>query len=71
MRNELSQVLERLGQASAALDRIVGAAGEKLGAIQGDLGEKIDEMQQRPRRDGRAGHRARPPVDRDAAANPA
>jgi hypothetical protein len=45
MRNELSQVLDRLGQASAALDRVVGGAGEKLGAIQGGLGEKIDEMQ--------------------------
>ncbi|MGD0642284.1 MAG: apolipoprotein acyltransferase, partial [Roseiarcus sp.] len=45
LRNELSQVLDRLGQASVALDRVVGGAGEKLGAIQGDLGEKIDEMQ--------------------------
>ncbi len=45
MRNELSQVLDRLGQASLALDRIVEGAGDKLGAIEGDLGEKIDAMQ--------------------------
>ena len=45
LRNELSQVLDRLGQASVALDRVVGGAGEKLEIIQGDLGQKIDEMQ--------------------------
>jgi phage host-nuclease inhibitor protein Gam len=45
MRNELSQVLERLGQASFALDRVVDGAGDTLGAIQSDLGEKMDAMQ--------------------------
>ena len=45
LRYELSQVLDRLGQAGSALDRVVDGAGGKLGAIQGELGEKIDEMQ--------------------------
>ena len=46
MRSELGQVLERLGQVGSVLDRMVGAAGERLTAIEGGLGEKIEQMQQ-------------------------
>ena len=46
MRTELGQVLERLGQVGSVLDRMVGAAGERLVAIEGGLGEKIELMQQ-------------------------
>ncbi len=45
MRSELGQVLERLGQVGSVLDRMVGAAGERLVAIEGGLGEKIEQMQ--------------------------
>ena len=45
MRSELGQVLERLGQVGSVLDRMVGAAGERLTAIEGGLSEKIEEMQ--------------------------
>ncbi|MGD1016567.1 MAG: hypothetical protein ABR863_09035 [Roseiarcus sp.] len=45
LRDELSQVLDRLGEASQALDRVVGGATDSLGAIQGDFSEKIDELQ--------------------------
>ncbi len=46
MRGELGQVLERLGQVGSVLDRMVGAAGERLTAIEGGLGERIEQMQQ-------------------------
>jgi hypothetical protein len=46
MRGELGQVLERLGQVGSVLDRMVGAAGERLIAIEGGLGERIEQMQQ-------------------------
>ena len=46
MRAELGQVLERLGQVGSVLDRMVGAAGERLVAIEGGLGERIEQLQQ-------------------------
>ncbi|MGO9773255.1 MAG: hypothetical protein ACLPSW_27660, partial [Roseiarcus sp.] len=45
MRAELGQVLERLGQVGSVLDRMVGAAGERLIAIEGGLGERIEQLQ--------------------------
>ena len=45
MRAELGQVLERLGQVGSVLDRMVGAAGERLVAIEGGLGERIEQLQ--------------------------
>ena len=45
MRAELGQVLDRLSQVGAVLDRVVGAAGERLVAIEGGLGERIGELQ--------------------------
>ena len=46
LRQELSLVLERLSQTGTALDRIVGSASSKLGDIQGDLGDKVQSLQQ-------------------------
>ena len=46
LRQELSLVLERLSQTGTALDRIVGSASSKLGDIQGDLGDKVQGLQQ-------------------------
>ena len=46
LRQELSLVLERLSQTGTALDRIVGSASSKLGDIQGDLGDKVQVLQQ-------------------------
>jgi hypothetical protein len=46
MRAELGQVLERLSQVGSVLDRMVGAAGERLVAIEGGLGERIEQLQQ-------------------------
>ena len=45
MRTELGQVLERLGQVGSVLDRMVGAAGERLVAIESGLGERIEQLQ--------------------------
>ena len=45
MRSELTQVLERLGATSGALERIVGSAGSDLDAIQGGLAERTAEFQ--------------------------
>jgi len=45
MRAELGQVLERLSQVGSVLDRMVGAAGERLVAIEGGLGERIEQLQ--------------------------
>ena len=45
MRAELGQVLDRLSQVGGVLDSVVGAAGERLVAIEGGLGEKIGELQ--------------------------
>jgi hypothetical protein len=45
MRGELGQVLERLGQVGSVLDRMVGAAGEQLVAVEGGLAERIAQMQ--------------------------
>jgi len=45
MRDELSLVLDRLGQASAALDRVVGGADDRLGAVGAQLAAKVEEMQ--------------------------
>jgi hypothetical protein len=46
MRGELGQVLERLGQVGSVLDRMVGAAGEQLVAVEGGLAERITQMQE-------------------------
>ncbi len=45
LRNELTQVLDRLGATSGALERIVGSAGSDLDAIQGGLAERTAEFQ--------------------------
>ena len=45
LRGELTKVLERLGQTGAALDRVVASASGRLGEIQGDLGDRVLDMQ--------------------------
>ena len=45
MRGELGQVLERLGQVGSVLDRVVGAAGQQLRAVEGGLGERTEQLQ--------------------------
>ncbi|THD49440.1 MAG: hypothetical protein E7774_01215 [Bradyrhizobium sp.] len=45
MRAELGQVLERLSQVGSVLDRMVGAAGTQLVAIEGGLTDRIEQLQ--------------------------
>ena len=45
LRGELAQVLEKLGQTGAALDRVVAGASGRLGEIQGDLSERTLDLQ--------------------------
>jgi hypothetical protein len=45
LRNELSLVLDRLGDTSTTLERIVGSAGTDLDAIQTGLAERVVEFQ--------------------------
>ena len=45
LRSELAQVLEKLGQTGAALDRVVASASGQLGEIQGDLGDRVLDLQ--------------------------
>jgi uncharacterized protein YoxC len=45
LRNELSQVLDRLGATSTTLERIVGSASSDLDAVQGGLAERVAEFQ--------------------------
>ena len=45
LRNELTQVLDRLGATSATLERIVGSAGADLNAVESGLAERVTEFQ--------------------------
>jgi len=45
LRNELTQVLDRLGATSATLERIVGSAGSDLNAVESGLAERVGEFQ--------------------------
>ena len=45
LRQELSTVLDRLGQAGTALDRVVGSAGSKLGEIEEVLSIRVEDLQ--------------------------
>ncbi len=45
LRGELAVVLEKLGQTGAALDRVVASASGRLGEIQGDLGDRVLDLQ--------------------------
>jgi hypothetical protein len=45
LRGELALVLEKLGQTGAALDRVVASASGRLGEIQGNLGDRVLDLQ--------------------------
>ena len=45
LRNELTQVIDNLGQTSAAIDHAVSSAGERLTAVQGGLAARVEEFQ--------------------------
>ncbi len=45
LRNELTLVLDNLGQTSAAIDQTVAAAGERLSDVQGGLATRVEEFQ--------------------------
>jgi hypothetical protein len=45
LRQELSAVLDRLGHAGTALDRVVGSAGSQLGEIEGVLRGRVEDLQ--------------------------
>jgi hypothetical protein len=45
LRNELTQVLDRLGATSTTLERIVGSAGSDLNAVESGLAERVTEFQ--------------------------
>ena len=44
LRNELTQVINNLGQTSAAIDHAVSSAGERLTAVQGGLAARVEEF---------------------------
>jgi hypothetical protein len=45
LRNELTQVINNLGQTSAAIDHAVSSADERLTAVQGGLAARVEEFQ--------------------------
>jgi hypothetical protein len=45
VRNELTLVIDNLGQTSAAIDRTIGSAGDRLAEVQGGLAARVDEFQ--------------------------
>ncbi len=46
LRNELTSVIDNLGQTSAVIDRAIGSAGDRLAAVQSGLAERVEEFQQ-------------------------
>ena len=45
MRNELTVVIDNLGQTSAVIDRTIGSAGDRLSAVQSGLAARVEEFQ--------------------------
>ena len=46
LRNELTLVIDNLGETSAVIDRTIGSAGDRLAAVQSGLATRVDEFQQ-------------------------
>jgi DNA anti-recombination protein RmuC len=45
LRDELTQVIDNLGQTGAVIDRAIVSAGDRLAAVQGGLATRVDEFQ--------------------------
>ena len=45
LRNELTTVIDNLSQTSAVIDRTIGSAGDRLGAVQSGLAARVEEFQ--------------------------
>ena len=45
LRNELTSVIDDLGQTSAVIDRAIGSAGDRLAAVQSGLAARVEEFQ--------------------------
>ncbi|HLX97280.1 MAG TPA: hypothetical protein VKR62_01170, partial [Roseiarcus sp.] len=45
VRNELTIVIDNLGQTGAVIDRSIGSAGDRLAAVQSGLAARVDEFQ--------------------------
>ena len=45
VRNELTSVIDNLGQTGAVIDRAIGSAGDRLAAVQSGLAARVDEFQ--------------------------
>ena len=45
LRNELTLVIDNLGETSAVIDRAIGSAGDRLAAVQSGLAARVDEFQ--------------------------
>ena len=45
LRNELTSVIDNLGQTSAVIDRAIGSAGDRLAAVQSGLATQVEEFQ--------------------------
>ena len=45
MRNELTVVIDNLGQTSAVIDRTIGTAGDRLSDVQSGLAARVEEFQ--------------------------
>ncbi len=45
VRNELTVVIDNLGQTGAVIDRSIGSAGDRLAAVQSGLAARVDEFQ--------------------------
>jgi DNA anti-recombination protein RmuC len=45
LRNELTSVIDNLGQTSAVIDRAIGSAGDRLADVQSGLATRVEEFQ--------------------------
>ena len=45
LRNELTLVIDNLGQTGAVIDRAIGSAGDRLAAVQSGLAARVEEFQ--------------------------
>ena len=45
LRNELTLVIDNLGETSTVIDRAIGSAGDRLAAVQSGLAARVDEFQ--------------------------
>jgi hypothetical protein len=46
LRNELTTVIDNLGQTGATIDRAIGSAGDRLAGVQSGLATRVEEFQQ-------------------------